>query len=118
MADGRLAQQATTNGSGDHAGANGGAPPISERVPLDGLAEQVGRAAGEVVRVGQDAAGTLIRRVGRSVQRRLSADLDDRDPDYIRENLPLSWLVASIWFRAEVRNLSNIPERGRVLLVG
>jgi 1-acyl-sn-glycerol-3-phosphate acyltransferase len=78
----------------------------------------VGRAAGEVVRVGQDAAGTLIRRVGRSVQRRLSADLDDRDPDYIRENLPLSWLVASIWFRAEVRNLSNIPERGRVLLVG
>jgi 1-acyl-sn-glycerol-3-phosphate acyltransferase len=118
MADGRLAQQATTNGSGDHAGANGGAPPISERVPLDGLAEQVGRAAGEVVRVGQDAAGTLIRRVGRSVQRRLSADLDDRDPDYIRENLPLSWLIASIWFRAEVRNLSNIPERGRVLLVG
>ena len=41
---------------------------------------------------------------------RLTADLDDRDPDYIRENLPLSWLMATLWFRGEVRNLGNIPE--------
>jgi 1-acyl-sn-glycerol-3-phosphate acyltransferase len=28
------------------------------------------------------------------------------------------WLAASIWFRAEVRGLGNIPETGPVLLVG
>ena len=114
MGEGRLAQRASANGSA----GNGAAPPISERVPLDGLADQVGRATGEAVRLGQDLAGAALSRVGRSIQRRLSADLDDRDPDYIRENLPLSWLIASLWFRAEVRNLANIPERGRVLLVG
>jgi 1-acyl-sn-glycerol-3-phosphate acyltransferase len=48
----------------------------------------------------------------------MSADLDDRDPDYIRENLPLSWLASSLWYRAEVRNLGAIPEKGPVLLVG
>ena len=47
-----------------------------------------------------------------------TADLDDRDPDYIRENLPFTWLIASLWYRAEVRNLGNIPEKGPVLLVG
>jgi 1-acyl-sn-glycerol-3-phosphate acyltransferase len=46
------------------------------------------------------------------------ADLDERDPDYIRENLPRLWLLASIWFRAEVRGLGNIPDSGPVLLVG
>ena len=48
----------------------------------------------------------------------MNADLDDRDPDYIRENLPLSWLIASLWYRAEVRNVGNVPEQGPVLLVG
>src|SRR5450755_463894 len=46
------------------------------------------------------------------------ADLDERDPDYIRERLPLMWLLASIWFRGEVRGLGNIPDEGAVLLVG
>ncbi|CAA9490313.1 MAG: 1-acyl-sn-glycerol-3-phosphate acyltransferase [uncultured Solirubrobacteraceae bacterium] len=46
------------------------------------------------------------------------ADLDERDPDYIRENLPLLWLVSSLYFRGEVRGLGNIPEDGPVLLVG
>jgi 1-acyl-sn-glycerol-3-phosphate acyltransferase len=46
------------------------------------------------------------------------ADLDERDPDYIREQLPAMWLLASIWFRGEVRGLGNIPEAGPVLLVG
>jgi 1-acyl-sn-glycerol-3-phosphate acyltransferase len=46
------------------------------------------------------------------------AELDERDPDFIRENLPALWLLASLWFRAEVRGLGNIPERGPVLLVG
>src|SRR5918998_1250364 len=48
----------------------------------------------------------------------LTADLDDRDPDYIRANLPTLWLLTSIWFRGEVRNLGNIPEDKPVLLVG
>jgi 1-acyl-sn-glycerol-3-phosphate acyltransferase len=46
------------------------------------------------------------------------ADLDERDPDYIRESLPAQWLLASLWFRGEVRGLGNIPEDGPVLLVG
>lgn len=46
------------------------------------------------------------------------ADLDDRDPDYIRDNLPGLWLLATIWHRAEVRGLDLIPETGPVLLVG
>ena len=46
------------------------------------------------------------------------ADLDERDPDYIRESLPRLWLLASIYFRGEVRGLGNIPEKGPVLMVG
>ncbi|MEO8967064.1 MAG: lysophospholipid acyltransferase family protein [Solirubrobacteraceae bacterium] len=46
------------------------------------------------------------------------ADLDERDPDFIRERLPLMWLLASLWFRGEVRGLGNIPDDGPVLLVG
>jgi 1-acyl-sn-glycerol-3-phosphate acyltransferase len=46
------------------------------------------------------------------------ADLDERDPDYIRESLPGLWLLASLWFRGEVRGLGNVPEDGPVLLVG
>src|SRR5262249_3236011 len=40
------------------------------------------------------------------------------DPDYVREQVPLLWLVMSLWFRGEVRGLGNIPEQGPVLLVG
>jgi len=46
------------------------------------------------------------------------ADLDERDPDYIRESLPLVWLCASLYFRAEARHLERIPAQGPVLLVG
>ncbi len=38
------------------------------------------------------------------------ADLDQRDPDYIREQLPGLWLLASLYFRADVRGLDRIPE--------
>ena len=47
-----------------------------------------------------------------------AADLDERDPDYIRESLPGLWMLASFYFRAEVRGLENIPAEGPVLLVG
>ena len=46
------------------------------------------------------------------------ADLDERDPDFIRERLPLMWLLSSLWFRGEVRGLGNVPDEGPVLLVG
>jgi 1-acyl-sn-glycerol-3-phosphate acyltransferase len=59
--------------------------------------------------------GLLRRLAGRAVPR---ADLDERDPDYIRETLPRLWLAASLWFRGEVRGLGNVPETGPVLLVG
>jgi len=61
----------------------------------------------------------LLRGVSKQVQSRIPvADLDERDPDYIRESLPQAWLLASLWFRGEVRGLGNIPESGPVLLVG
>jgi 1-acyl-sn-glycerol-3-phosphate acyltransferase len=46
------------------------------------------------------------------------ADLDQRDPDYIRDNLPRLWLLATLWFRGEVRGMGNVPAEGPVLLVG
>lgn len=46
------------------------------------------------------------------------ADMDERDPDYIRDQLPGLWLLASIYFRARVRHLDRIPATGAVLLVG
>jgi 1-acyl-sn-glycerol-3-phosphate acyltransferase len=72
---------------------------------------------------GREDGGPLLSRALRGVagqiQRRIPrADLDERDPDYIREQLPLMWLAASIWFRGEVRGLGNIPDSGPVLLVG
>src|SRR5438270_4058393 len=61
----------------------------------------------------------LLREVADQAQRRIPrADLDERDPDFIRERLSLLWLFASIWFRGEVRGLGNVPEHGPVLLVG
>lgn len=57
--------------------------------------------------------------VARAVEQQVpEADLDERDPDYIREMLPGAWVLASLWHRAEVRGLANIPEDGPVLLVG
>jgi 1-acyl-sn-glycerol-3-phosphate acyltransferase len=46
------------------------------------------------------------------------ADLDQRDPDYIRDQLPRTWLLASLYFRADVQHLDRIPSEGPVLLVG
>jgi 1-acyl-sn-glycerol-3-phosphate acyltransferase len=60
-----------------------------------------------------------VRELGAQAQRAIPrADLDERDPDFIRERLPLMWLIASIWYRGEVRGLGNIPDSGPVLLVG
>lgn len=52
------------------------------------------------------------------ISRRLSGRLEDRDPDYLREALPLLWLLSTFYFRAEVRGLGNVPADRPVLLVG
>jgi 1-acyl-sn-glycerol-3-phosphate acyltransferase len=78
--------------------------PASTEVPDSGRPGLIERAL-------RSAAGQVSRRIP-------AADLDERDPDYIRESLPRLWLLASIYFRAEVRGLGNIPEHGPVLLVG
>ena len=93
-----LADQAKQNGSGDDRSA--AEEPRGAGNPIAGL---LGRAVGEVTD---------------RISSRLSADLDDRDPDYIRDNLPLTWLLSSIWFRGEVRNLGHIPDDRAVLMVG
>ena len=64
-------------------------------------------------------ATRVIGAIAQEAQRRVpTADLDERDPDYIRETLPGLWMLASLYFRADVRGLQNIPEEGPVLLVG
>jgi 1-acyl-sn-glycerol-3-phosphate acyltransferase len=86
-----------------HGSSNGGAPAGPSAGP------------GSVVQM----VGRLIGAIAQEAQRRVpTADLDERDPDYIRETLPGLWMLASLYFRAEVRGLQNIPEEGPVLLVG
>ncbi len=86
-----------------HGSSNGAAPGGSPSTPA-ALARMAGR---------------LIGAIAEEAQRRVpQADLDERDPDYIRETLPGLWMLASLYFRAEVRGLQNIPEEGPVLLVG
>ena len=78
-----------------------------------------GRPPEEEARDQSNLVTRLVRGVASQLQRRVpAADLDERDPDYIRENLPAAWLLSSLYFRGEVRGLGNIPEDGPVLLVG
>ena len=78
-----------------------------------------GRPPEEEARDQSNLVTRLVRGVASQLQRRIpAADLDERDPDYIRESLPRLWLLASLYFRAEVRGLGNVPEEGPVLLVG
>jgi len=116
-----IAERARTNGEGA-SDLNGEGPGLRDRLaPLGGLARAGGglaRAGGGLLAAGQEAAAGVAAGAARQVRQRLRADLDDRDPDWLRERLPMLWLLATIWFRGEVRNLGNIPERGPVLMVG
>ena len=47
-----------------------------------------------------------------------AADLDARDPGFIRSQLPLMWLAATLYHRADVRGFERIPEDRPVLFVG
>src|SRR5437763_8801260 len=99
MTDATTAAHASSNGRGEL--ADDGKPRTAREGAEGGL------------------VGRLVRGVAGALQSRIpAADLDERDPDYIRESLPRLWLLASLWFRGEVRGLGNIPETGPVLLVG
>ncbi|HSP38100.1 MAG TPA: lysophospholipid acyltransferase family protein [Frankiaceae bacterium] len=69
----------------------------------------------DLKRLGDEAGGWFAKQVAARVPK---ADMDARDPDYIRDNLPFTWLISSLWFRGEVRGLERIPADGPVLIVG
>ena len=57
--------------------------------------------------------------VSRALDRGGSNDpLDKRDPEYMRETLPVLRLLSSVYFRADVQGMDNVPAAGPVLLVG
>src|SRR6516225_8249779 len=94
------------------------AETIADRVSPNGHASMPQAADGAEDRRPGLLSRALRQVAGQAQQRIPRADLDERDPDYIREKLPLMWLAASIYFRGEVRGLGNIPDSGPVLLVG
>jgi|SRR5215213_5232667 len=107
--------QVSSNGHGDYEEAT---RATEEDRPSVGVTDAVtGIASGLTGRL-MGAGKALGESLGGRFAGALNADLDDRDPDYIRANLPTLWLATSIWFRGEVRNLGNIPEDRPVLLVG
>ncbi|MDQ3644160.1 MAG: 1-acyl-sn-glycerol-3-phosphate acyltransferase [Actinomycetota bacterium] len=135
MSEGSRARSKTRGGpSRNGAGANGadtrarkrrngraGRPPASAAKPASTAGggpdsgELLPSLAGDAVAL----AGRGLGAIARLAQARVpKADLDERDPDYIRESLPGLWLLASLWFRGEVRGLGRIPAEGPVLMVG
>jgi len=91
-------------------------PPPRRPRPDDRFDEHAGE---EERRSAPGPLGRLLGAIARGARSRVpAADLDERDPDFIRETLPGQWLLASLWFRGEVRGLGNVPEEGPVLLVG
>ena len=48
-----------------------------------------------------------------AIVRGAAPDLDARDPEYIRNMLPLMWLMTTVYFRAEVNGMDRIPEEDR-----
>ena len=94
-------QRTTENANG--ASPNGGDP---QAAPNGGLS---------AVELGS----RVVQAISSLAQSRIpKADLDERDPDYIRESLPGLWMLASYYFRADVRGLDRIPATGPALLVG
>jgi 1-acyl-sn-glycerol-3-phosphate acyltransferase len=89
------------------------------RERVAGALRPPGMDIGAALRAAGGFAADLVGAVAAQAQSAVPrADLDERDPDYIRESLPGLWMLASLYFRADVRGLHNIPEEGPVLLVG
>jgi 1-acyl-sn-glycerol-3-phosphate acyltransferase len=110
MADTGVAGRAGSNGHFP----NGGTPGAAEHASAE-ASERDGSAGGAV----RSLLSRGLREVATQAKRRIPrADLDERDPDFIREHLPLMWLFASLWYRGEVRGLGNVADTGPVLMVG
>jgi 1-acyl-sn-glycerol-3-phosphate acyltransferase len=79
----------------------------------DAFVERVVQTAAGAARMALVGAGDLARATS-------SPDdwLDAWDPAYIRKTLPALRAMSDLYFRAEVRGLSNIPDKGPILLVG
>jgi 1-acyl-sn-glycerol-3-phosphate acyltransferase len=92
-----------------------GSPDAVARPGSERGGEAVPNAVAAVPKVLGDVLSALAKRIADAVP---TADLDTRDTDYIRETLPGLWMLASIYFRAEVRGLHHIQKEGPVLLVG
>jgi 1-acyl-sn-glycerol-3-phosphate acyltransferase len=103
-------------GTTTRASSNGHGSGDRAREAIGGEAETpAGESGGGLLGLPEAA----LRFAGRQLSRRIpKPNLDERDPDYIREQLPSMWLLSSLYFRGEVRGLGNVPEDGPVLLVG
>jgi 1-acyl-sn-glycerol-3-phosphate acyltransferase len=101
----------SATGAAGQASRNGHEPKAKLKHPEDKGGALGVPGLGLVTRMGKRMASAVTDRIP-------AADLDERDPDYIRESLPRLWLLASLYFRGEVRGLGNVPEEGPVLLVG
>ena len=67
----------------------------------------------------RQGVGSLARSLTSAVTPRFRpGDLDNRDPDFMREVLPATWLFVTAWFRPDIRGLHHIPGEGPVLVVG
>jgi 1-acyl-sn-glycerol-3-phosphate acyltransferase len=64
------------------------------------------------------AAARPIEAARKAVISGAAADLDARDPDFIRSQLPIMWIMATLYHRADVKGFHRIPEDRPVLFVG
>ncbi|HEX2392493.1 MAG TPA: 1-acyl-sn-glycerol-3-phosphate acyltransferase [Solirubrobacterales bacterium] len=67
---------------------------------------------------GERLTAAAFRALNEQIDSVREGSLEDRDPDFIRQNLPLLWLLSTFYFRAEVRDLARVPAERPVLLVG
>jgi 1-acyl-sn-glycerol-3-phosphate acyltransferase len=79
----------------------------------EALIEQILGAAAGSARMAAAATGDVA-----GLRRHPDDWLDAWDPAYIRTTLPAMRAMSKVYFRGEVRGLSNIPEKGPILLVG
>ena len=79
----------------------------------ESLVEQVLGTAAGAARMAAVGAGDITR-----TTRPPDDWLEAWDPAYIRRTVPALRSMSKLYFRAEVHGLSNIPEKGPVLLVG
>jgi 1-acyl-sn-glycerol-3-phosphate acyltransferase len=88
-------------------------PGYSESMADEALIEQLLGAAAGSARMAAVAAEDVA-----GLRRHPDDWLDAWDPAYIRTTLPALRAMSKVYFRAEVRGLSNIPAEGPILLVG